>query len=125
MRSGDEWKNAFKTDKGLYECLVMPFCLSNAFSTFMRLMAHIFKPFKGKFMVVYFDDIMVYSRSIEAYLDHLQMVFEVLRRECLYANLKKCHFLTNKVVFLGYVVSNEGINVDPSKADAIKNWPGP
>ena len=88
-------------------------------------MTHIFKPFMGIFVVVYFDDIVVYSRSIEAYLEHLQMVFEVLSRECLYANLKKRHFLTNKVVFLGYVVSNEGINVDRSKADAIKNWPGP
>ena len=125
MKEGDEWKTVFKTKYGLYEWLVMSFGLTNTPSKFMRLMNHALRAFLGGFVVAYFDDILVYNKNIDKHIDHLHYVLTVLRKEKLYANLKKCSFCMDKVVFLGYVVSVKGIEVDEENVKAIKEWPTP
>ena len=97
----------------------MPFGLSNAPAIFMDLMNHVFHPYLDKFVIVFIDDILVYSKDEEEHAQHLKIVLQTLREKQLYAKFSKCEFWLKEVMFLGHVVSDEGIFVDPSKVEAL------
>jgi hypothetical protein len=125
IRAEDIPKTAFTTRYGLFEYLVMSFGLMNASTHFMYLMNSIFMPELDKFIVVFIDDILIYSRSMEEYEEHLQIVLQWLREHQLYHKFSKCEFWIKEVSFLGHVVSPEGIAVDPSKVKEVLDWEPP
>lgn len=125
VREEDVPKTAFRTRYGHFQFKVMPFGLTNAPATFQALMNTIFADERDKFLVVYLDDILVFSRTLEEHLEHLEIVLKKLQDNQLYARGSKCEFLKSEVPFLGHIVSRDGIKVDPEKIATIKDWKSP
>jgi hypothetical protein len=125
IRARDISKTAFSTKYGLYEYLVMLFGLTNAPAYFMYLMNLVFMPELDKFVVVFIDDILVYSKSEAEHAKHLHTVLQHLREHRLYAKLSKCDFWLKEIKFLGHTISQEGIVVDPDKVQEVMDWKPP
>ena len=125
MTSGDIFKTAFQTHNGHYEFLVMLFGLTNALATFQSLMTDVFRKHLRKFVLVFFDDILIYSQSMTDHLQHLQIVFELLQEHQLVAKHSKCAFGIPQVEYLGHVISKEGVATDPRKIQAVRDSPEP
>ena len=125
VQESDVPKTAFRTCYGHYEFLVIPFCLTNAPTAFMDLMNRVFQPYLDRFIIIFIDDILVYSCSLEEHSEHLRIVLQTLRERQLYAKLSKCQFWFDRVAFLGHVISVEGVSVDPKKIEAVVNWKPP
>ncbi|GJR60615.1 putative reverse transcriptase domain-containing protein [Tanacetum coccineum] len=121
----DILKTAFKTHYGHYEFQVMPFGLTNAPAVFMDLINQVCKPYLDKFMIVFIDDILIYSKNKEEHEGHLKLILELLKKEELYAKFSKCEFWIPKVQFLGHVIDSKGIHVDHAKIESIKDWASP
>ena len=122
MKTEDIQKTAFRTHEGHYEFLVMPFGLTNAPSTFQGLMNSIFKLLLRKIVLVFFDDILIYNKSWEDHVQHVDKVLQLLEAHQLYAKPSKCFFGVQEVEYLGHIVSHDGVKADPNKIKAIKEW---
>ncbi|GJX67527.1 reverse transcriptase domain-containing protein [Tanacetum coccineum] len=125
VREEDIPKTAFRTRYGHFEFTVMPFGMTNAPAIFMDLMNRVCKPYLDKFVIVFIDDILIYSKSEEEHEVHLKTILDLLKKEKLYAKFSKCEFWLKEVQFLGHVVNRDGIHVDPSKVESVKNWKTP
>ena len=125
VREADIPKTAFRTRYGHFEFTVMSFGLTNAPAAFMDLMHRVFQPYLDQFVVVFVDDILIYSQSEREHEDHLRIVLQLLRDHQLYAKFSKCEFWLTEVRFLGHVVSASGVSVDPEKVKAVMSWERP
>ena len=125
IREEDVSKTAFLSRYGSYEFRVMPFGLTNAPAVFMDLMNRVFRDFLDQFVIVFIDDILVYSQTEEEHAEHLRQVLQTLRQNELYAKYEKCGFWLKEVQFLGHIISDQGISVDPGKVSAVREWVQP
>ena len=118
-------KTAFRTQRGHFEFLVMPFGVTNALATFQRMMNHIFKEELDTFVLVYLDDILVFSRTLEEHISHLRTALKKLRDAKLFARLHKCSFFQEKVEYLGFDVLEKGVQPSPEHVRTVVEWPQP
>ncbi|KAL0152980.1 hypothetical protein M9458_051733 [Cirrhinus mrigala] len=125
IRAGDEWKTAFSTTSGHYEYRVMPFGLANSPSFFQAFINEVFRDMLHRWVIVYIDDILIYSNSYDEHVRHVRAVLQRLIKHQLYAKEEKCEFHLDKISFLGYVISSEGVAMDEKKVNAVLNWPRP
>ncbi|GJX59334.1 hypothetical protein Tco_0290724 [Tanacetum coccineum] len=125
VREEDISKTAFRTRYRHYEFQVMPFGLTNAPAVFMDLMDRVCKPYLDKFVIIFIDDILIYSKNKKEHEEHLKLILELLKKEELYAKFSKCEFWIPKVQFLGHVIDSKGIHVDPTKIESVKDWASP
>lgn len=125
MHAKDIYKTAFRTHEGHFEFLVMPFGLTNAPSTFQATMKQLFSPFLRRFVIVFFDDILVYSTSMELHLSHLEQVLSCLHASQFYVKMSKCMFCQPSIEYLGHIVTASGVQADPQKISAMLEWPMP
>nr|GFC17958.1 putative reverse transcriptase domain-containing protein [Tanacetum cinerariifolium] len=125
VREEDIPKTAFRTRYGHYEFQVMPFGLTNAPAVFMDLMNPVCKPYLDKFVIVFIDDILIYSKDEKEHEEHLKAILELLKKEELYAKFSKYEFWIPKVQFLGHVIDSQGIHVDPAMIESVKDWASP
>ncbi|KAG7593905.1 hypothetical protein ISN45_Aa01g026930 [Arabidopsis thaliana x Arabidopsis arenosa] len=125
IEPSDVRKTAFRTRYGHYEFVVMPFGLTNAPAAFMKMMNGIFREFLDEFVIIFIDDILVYSKDRETHQNHIRTVLERLREQKLFAKLSKCSFWQRSIGFLGHIISDQGVSVDPEKIRSIKEWPRP
>ncbi len=125
MREGDEWKTAFNTPRGHFEYLVLPFGLSNTPAVFQALVNDVLRDMVDQVIYVYLDDILIFSHSLQEYVQHVRQVLQRLLENGLYVKAEKCVFHAQSGPFLGYIVSAEGVRMDTDKVQAVVNWPTP
>lgn len=125
MKESHIHKTAFKTHHGHYEFLVMPFGLTNAPSIFQSFMNQVFQSCLRKFVLIIFDDILIYSKTWHAHVYHIQLVFQILQKHQLFVKLSKCEFGASRITYLGHIISKQGVEMDPDKVAAVQTWPYP
>jgi hypothetical protein len=125
IKAGDEWKTAFRTRYGLFEFLVMPFGLTNAPATCQQFVNDTLREFLDVFCAVYIDDILIYSNSKKEHVEHVRKVLQKLQEAGLYVKAEKCEFCVSQTTFLGFVISKDGVSMDPARVKAIREWEPP
>jgi hypothetical protein len=116
------WKISFNSKEGIFEWLVMPYVLTNGLTKFMQMLDDILNPLKKSFVIMYLDDILIFRKNWEEHLKHIQQVLGTLQQYKLYANLEKCSFNMKQMLYLGYIMDEKGVHVDPTKIQIIHDW---